>query len=252
MKRLLPRPAVRWLAALTLVLGPLGCGPGPEDSTDDGTGLSQPDLALVVFPPGGSFRETIEVQLVPSHPDARMYYTLDGTSPVPTRARAYEGPLVLDETTLVSAIAVGPDGGWSKPVSALFDHEPPFVPATPPERALAADADQVVFIAREGMTVMSKTVRLRSAGTGPVRILSTELRQAPQGDLVDSELFDDGAFALPAPIRDELMESGQTLELEIRYAVTRTMRSAELIVRTDALNLETGLLRLQVWGRMFP
>ena len=57
-------------------------------------------------------------------PGAKIYYTIDGSMPQPTRDYAYEGPILLDQTMIVRAIARN-EHGISLPIShSYFINEP--------------------------------------------------------------------------------------------------------------------------------
>lgn len=72
-----------------------------------------------INPPGGAFRESVEIRL--SHEDrgATIHYTLDGSSPVIDSPR-YSQPLKLADSSRVRARAFRADGQTSRPSDAQF------------------------------------------------------------------------------------------------------------------------------------
>ncbi len=66
---------------------------------------------LEADPPGGAFTGVIEVTLVASEP-ADIFYTLDGSTP-DTNSTPYTGPIVIEESTVLKAIAIDEAGNIS-------------------------------------------------------------------------------------------------------------------------------------------
>ncbi|MBI3112726.1 MAG: glycoside hydrolase family 92 protein [Ignavibacteriales bacterium] len=72
----------------------------------------------VVAPPGSTFEESVRVSLTTLTPEAKVYYTLDGSSPSKQSTR-YTGPLTLTATTTINAMATKA-GTSSRVVTAEF------------------------------------------------------------------------------------------------------------------------------------
>lgn len=91
-------------------------------------------LTLAVTTPtfgkaGGTYGAAQSVSLNDATPNASIYYTLDGSVPVPNAGTTalYTAPLTIGSTTTVKAIASLP--GWANSTVALATYT--FVPATP-------------------------------------------------------------------------------------------------------------------------
>jgi hypothetical protein len=82
-----------------------------------------------VYPKGGLYSQSIEVQLNCEHTSAKIYYTLDGTEPTKS-SYLYQSPLLINKDCVVSAKAFL-DNGEESPVSSvqyqIADKEPPEV-----------------------------------------------------------------------------------------------------------------------------
>ena len=57
----------------------------------------------MAFPKGGKFRTQLNVELIPSHPEAEIYYTTDGKDPTEESTK-YEGPIYVGKTTTLKYI----------------------------------------------------------------------------------------------------------------------------------------------------
>ena len=98
---------------------PSGSG-GSTTTTDIGGAL----LDLEVVPPGGAFVGEVEVELTTTDADAVIWYTLDGTPPVPGEAMRYDGPFVLDRSASVRALAEHSFGQVSMAAPTFLRLEP--------------------------------------------------------------------------------------------------------------------------------
>ncbi len=56
----------------------------------------------------GFFSEPFELRMSSRTPDARIYFTTDGTQPTPERGQPYRGPMMIEQTTVVMAAAFKP------------------------------------------------------------------------------------------------------------------------------------------------
>ncbi len=74
------------------------------DKTDYTQRVATPE----VTPYGGQIFDDTDIVITTSTPDAVIYYTVDGTLPQPGKSstQKYDGPIHLDKSTVVSAIAV--------------------------------------------------------------------------------------------------------------------------------------------------
>jgi alpha-L-fucosidase len=80
--------------------------------------LAPPEVSFT--PESGAFAETMEVKLASDQPDAKIYYTLDGSEPN-INSSLYKAPIELEETTALAAIAVSPDGKKSLHVKRQYN-----------------------------------------------------------------------------------------------------------------------------------
>ncbi len=58
-----------------------------------------------VHPPGGQYFGAVQITLSDASPKAGIYYTLDGSTPVPGTAFAYTGPFTLQQSSVLKAAA---------------------------------------------------------------------------------------------------------------------------------------------------
>jgi len=87
--------------------------------------------AVTVFQPGpGAYTEPQTVVLSTSTPNAVIHYTTDGSTPT-AQSPVYTGPIRIDGTTTVRAIAVAPDMPASEESTATYTITPPPPPPAP-------------------------------------------------------------------------------------------------------------------------
>ncbi|UCG37984.1 MAG: chitobiase/beta-hexosaminidase C-terminal domain-containing protein [bacterium] len=86
----------------------------------------------VTRPPGGSYSGRIRVKIETSEP-AEVYFTLDGSAPS-ERSSRYEGPISIEQNTVLSYMAVDGVGNRSQPASQRYvlDATAPVTTADPP------------------------------------------------------------------------------------------------------------------------
>lgn len=82
----------------------------------------EPRIELEFYPKGGFYENSVEVQLFA--PAAKIYYTLDGTTPS-RRSNLYKKSLLLKATTVVRAIAYRDDQASAYFANTYFVQEPP-------------------------------------------------------------------------------------------------------------------------------
>lgn len=99
--------------------------------------------APVISPPGGIFKDPVVATMTSATPGAAIHYTLDGSTPDGS-SPAYVGPLSIDKTSLVRAIALAPPLLPSSIAEAFFQigadkNLPPIAEAGPPQVAAVGD-----------------------------------------------------------------------------------------------------------------
>jgi len=81
--------------------------------------ITPPAAKPVVTPAGGKFTSIQSVVLTDATPDAKIYYTTDGSTPTATSA-VYTGPLTVAENAVVQAVALAPGGVLGPVAKATF------------------------------------------------------------------------------------------------------------------------------------
>lgn len=213
----------------------VGCGAGELESTEARAPI------VVALPEGKTFESPLEVRLEADSPSA-IFYTLDGTSPNGLDALRYEDPLTLDDTTLLSFVARSDEGLWSARGTELYEHFVPPEPFRPLERALEVSEDVVFFTAEPGEETLEETIRVRSVGLQAVRFDAVYI--SAQG-----AFHEPGVFEMEAPSLTSL-PPGETMDILIRYRVTQTLRTAELVLETNDLKAEDGRWTILLGGRL--
>jgi len=226
---------------LLFVLG--ACGGTTPPSLDV---LSPREPPVVeISPPGGRFTDMVQVSLQGSE-GVELWYTLDGSDPLPSAATLYERPLELRDTTLVRAMGVGRDGAWSDLTSALFEQRRQNEEILSVERALTVDVPQLVFAVQSGVQNSRRALTLSSRGTKAVTVHGFEIVSGGSG------YFEAGVFEVVDPPTFLSLAPGEQRRLEILYRSTRTFRSAELGILTNGKSPADGRVTVQLTGRMFP
>lgn len=96
-----------------------------SDRAESPAPLIQYADAPVISPRGGVFKDSAQISLSTETPGATIYYTVDGTEPVPAAANVYNGtPINLTTSSLVKAIAVKSPLANSLTTSASFSVMP--------------------------------------------------------------------------------------------------------------------------------
>ena len=106
--------------------------------------------APTFYPAGGDYTAAQTVTLSCATEGATIYYTLDGTDPT-AESTAYTGPITIEETTTVKAIAIGTDDSQSTIVSSTYTIIDPTVPGTSYTPYTVAQA-RAAIDAGEGIT----------------------------------------------------------------------------------------------------
>jgi hypothetical protein len=100
--------------------GPLPDSTSPQFMTQPSPGLpnvpSPPVSPVTLSPPSGIFTGVMQVNLATGAADATIWYTTDGSLPVPGEALQYHGPIELTASTRLRAVAAS--GGFTSAVTA--------------------------------------------------------------------------------------------------------------------------------------
>ena len=236
------RTQSRWmLVGVVLLIAP-GCG-GEEAPTP--TKITP--LEVAANPPGRTFQEmTTTVELAASRP-AEIFYTIDGQDPIGASALVYTGPLVLEQNTLVTFIAVSEDGIWSEPQTERYTFPVEATRVNPVERGLAIDRNNHFFSVEPGnIDRVATTFTLRSVGLRTVNVSNIYIGVNPKG----WGFFEDGIFRLENTPTELALAPGETLTITLSYQPTQTLRSAALVIESDDLRSEDGYVLVELWGRV--
>src|SRR5437667_1345575 len=102
----------------------------------------------------GTYSSAVTVKIRDASRGAVIYYTTDGWTPTAASTR-YTGPITIDSTTSLQAIAISPYGGRSRVATAVYTlNGVPPTPAAPqsgpvgPNPAAAASASAKVLLAK--------------------------------------------------------------------------------------------------------
>ncbi|MBX7054047.1 MAG: GH92 family glycosyl hydrolase [Pyrinomonadaceae bacterium] len=85
--------------------------------------ISVNTVSVPVITGDRSIRNASSVTMSTVTPDAKIYYTTDGSEPA-AASTVFSAPFTIDRTTTVKAIAIDPKGNASKPVTANFVKPP--------------------------------------------------------------------------------------------------------------------------------
>ncbi len=233
-------PLVGVIAAATFAAC-AGEDPGTSDPTVDHAALW-----VSAQPKGHIFQDAITVRLLSERP-SRLFYTIDGTAPTSDSAFEYTEPLEFaDETVLLMFVAQDADGVWSKPQTELYSHDHVVNPA-PLARSIAYNENIVFFAPRPDEPYMDKSLKLTSDGTEPVRISRIYISYNPDANA----FYNPNSFELLNPLDGvEVLNPGESLELNVRYHSTETIRSASIVVESNDERSRDGQMWTPLWGRV--
>jgi lysophospholipase L1-like esterase len=121
--------------------------------------------AVPTFTPasGTSFSSPLSVAIADATPGVTVYYTSDGSIPT-TSSQAYSGPITLDATTVVNAIAAGNGYTQSEVGSATYTYKPVTngpsfsLSVAPASFALSPGLSQTLTISAEPVNGFTGTV----------------------------------------------------------------------------------------------
>src|SRR5207249_2583047 len=88
----------------------------------NGDGTFSPDPAParpVLSPPGGTFNVSVQVTITDATAGAAIYYTTDGSTPT-TSSSPYSGPIAVNQTMTIRAIAAAPGFAPSAVATATY------------------------------------------------------------------------------------------------------------------------------------
>jgi len=171
---------------------------------------SLPQVAAPVFnPPPGTFTSPISVEITCSTPDAIIRYTTDGSNPSPTTGTVYAGPVPINTTTTLKAMAFK-SGMTDSPITSgvyvinLPDTAPPVF--NPPAGTYTSPQSVTITSATPGATIRYTTNGLtpsQSVGiiyTGPVPInVTTTLRAIAFASGFDDSTVTVGTYTINLP-----------------------------------------------------
>jgi hypothetical protein len=132
----------------------------------------------------GTYSSIVTVKIRDGSRGAVIYYTTDGWTPTAASAR-YTGPITIDSTTTLQAIAITPYGGRSRVASAVYTLNG--VPATP-------SAAQTVPAAPNGAAAVSASAKLLlTQGTTVPLVFASDVssKTADVGDKISLTLAED-------------------------------------------------------------
>ena len=142
---------------------------------------SEPAIASPVIDPGSTtFTTSIQVTITDATPGAIIYYTADGSAPS-TASTSYTGPITVNSTQTIKAIAVAAGYVWIAPVSATFTSlnttaTPRFSPAggtfstSPMVKITDASAGASIYYTTDGSTPTNAS----NLYIGPIAVSGSE------------------------------------------------------------------------------
>ncbi len=111
-------PAVKF-AVPTIANGKVYVGTGGEVNVYGLFSAQQVVASPVIKPGSSSFQGSLQVTITDSTPNSTIYYTTDGTEPSTTSTK-YTGPITVNYSQTITAIATAPGYVWITPVSATY------------------------------------------------------------------------------------------------------------------------------------
>ncbi|MEM9819427.1 MAG: HYR domain-containing protein [Bacteroidota bacterium] len=183
--------------------------PTPNGSNDTpvGTGVAEIPIASQE---GGFYNGTTTISLSSATPGASIYYTLDGTLPDEGDS-SYQGPIQIDETTAVRAIAYAPNADPSPVMTQtyLIDVEHDFIVVT-----MTTDPDNlydssdglftnyeeelekpahIQFFEPDGTLAFSQNIEIELHGKGSLSLPQKSLKMKAKASL-GNEFFEHSIF----------------------------------------------------------
>jgi hypothetical protein len=132
----------------------------------------------------GAYSKAVTLKLKDSTRGAVIYYTMDGWTPTADSNR-YIGPITIDSTTTVQAIAISPYGGRSRIATALYTLNG--VPPTAPV------AQTVVAVSNPAAEPSAPAKLVLARGTAVPLVFASDVssKTADVGDKISLTLADD-------------------------------------------------------------
>jgi len=215
----------------------------------DGAGSTAPvaeQPAVLAVPGGGEFVDAVVVQLQADRPST-IAYTKDGSTPT-LDSPTYAGPLRLTESTFLTFMAVGDDGGRSAISTEYYAKTDRLLPpAELPAKSLRVRPDRLVFTPEPGTEVVTDAIELEAIGTEPVTVLA--MKTGPAASTAFG--YDPGAFDIVPSTNDPVIRPGEPVQLRVSYFASRTSRTVTLEIETDAENVARGSFPVFLFGRIF-
>ncbi|MFZ1917350.1 MAG: chitobiase/beta-hexosaminidase C-terminal domain-containing protein [Terriglobales bacterium] len=132
----------------------------------------------------GAYSAAVTLKMKDSTRGAVIYYTTDGWTPTESSTR-YTGPIAIDSTTTLQAIAISPYGGRSRIAKAVYTLNG-VPPAPPAEQSTPATANAAVT-----PSVSAKLLLARGTAVPLVFAADVSSRKAEVGDKVSLTLAED-------------------------------------------------------------
>jgi hypothetical protein len=115
-------PRLSRVIAVSMSVWIVGCGGGGGDPEPvSPTNPSNVTFAPSFDPPAGTFVAPVSVSLSSTTPNAQIFYTTDGTSPVVGVSSLFSAPIVVGSTTEIKALAVTSGLSPSGAVAARYE-----------------------------------------------------------------------------------------------------------------------------------
>jgi hypothetical protein len=122
-------------------------------------------------PPAGTYTSVQQISLTDTTPTAAMYYTTDGSTPVAGTSSVFGGPIQVNASETIQAIAVAPGYTASTIASATYTiHLPPpdfSVSLTPASLSVSPGQAESTIVALSALNGFTQAVALSCSGLPP-------------------------------------------------------------------------------------
>jgi hypothetical protein len=135
----------------------------------------------------GAYSKAVTLKLKDSTRGAVIYYTMDGWTPTAESTR-YTGPITIDSTTTLQAIAISPYGGRSRVATAVYT-----LKGVPPTAPVAPTAQTVVAALNPAAGPSAPAKLLLARGTAVPLVFASDVssKTADVGDKISLTLAED-------------------------------------------------------------